>query len=111
MGKKYGQLLPMIRSELAGLERVSATNIGHLVAAGQPVLVEINGEQLRIEPGELTVEAVSPEGYMVSGDSALLVALKTVISPALRLEGQARDLAMPTRATSSGMPRFMCSRS
>jgi isoleucyl-tRNA synthetase len=103
MGKKYGRLLPMIRSELAGLDKVSATNLGQLVAAGQHVLVEINGEQLRLEPEELTVEPVSPEGYVVSGDEALLVALKTVISPALRREGQARDLV---RAIQDGRKRL-----
>jgi isoleucyl-tRNA synthetase len=92
LGKKYGRLLPMIRSELAGLDRVSAAKISRLVESRQHVLLEIDGHQLRLEPEELAIEPMSPEGYTISGDDRLLVALNPAISPALRLEGQARDL-------------------
>jgi isoleucyl-tRNA synthetase len=92
LGRKYGRLLPMIRSQLAGVDQSSAAEMGRLVAARQPVLLEIDGQQLQLQPEELTVEPTSLEGYAVSGDGRVLVALNTVITPALRLQGQARDL-------------------
>jgi isoleucyl-tRNA synthetase len=82
----------MIRSQLAVLDQSSATEIGRLVPASQPILLEIDGQQLHLQPEELTVEPTSLEGYAVSGDGRVLVALNTVIAPALRLQGQARDL-------------------
>ena len=92
LGKKYGRLLPMIRSALAGLDQPSAAEMARLVAARQPVSIEVDGQQLHLRPEELTVEPTSPEGYAVSGDGGVLVALNTTITPALRLQGQARDL-------------------
>ena len=82
----------MIRSQLAERDQSSATEIGRLVAASQPILLEIDGQQLHLQPGELTVEPTSLEDYAVSSDLRVLVSLNTVITPALRLQGQARDL-------------------
>jgi isoleucyl-tRNA synthetase len=92
LGPKYGRLLPAIRQALQELDDTATLSAVDTLEAGQPISIEIGGEPLELEPGEVIIEAGSPEGYAVAEGSGLLVALNTVLTPELILQGDARDL-------------------
>ncbi len=92
VGKKYGKLVPALRSALADLPADQARSAAQAVEAGTPFQLQVDGETLELQPDELLIETSSPEGYAVAEDDGALVALNTTITPDLRLEGIARDL-------------------
>jgi isoleucyl-tRNA synthetase len=92
LGPKYGKLLPAIRQALQRLDETAALKAVDTLEAEHPITVEIGGERLELEPGEVIVEAGSPEGYAVAEGNGVLVALNTVLTPELILQGDARDL-------------------
>src|SRR5262249_54827152 len=58
----------------------------------RPVRLEVDGQVLGLDPGELLVEASSPAGYAVAEERGVLVALDTAVTPELKREGLAREL-------------------
>ena len=92
VGKKYGRLVPALRSALADLRGEAASRLVQALEAGQSSEVKVDGETLSIGPEEVLVEAISPAGFAVAEAGGVLVALNTEVTPELRLEGRARDL-------------------
>jgi isoleucyl-tRNA synthetase len=92
LGKKYGRLIPAIKQALTALHGAEATKVARTLEAGESVELNVNGQTIPLGPGEVIVEATSPEGYAVAEGDGLLIALNTTITPELRLEGSARDL-------------------
>ncbi len=92
LGKKYGRLIPAIKQALAALHGAEATKVARALEAGESVELDANGQAITLGPGEVLVEATSPEGYTVAEGDGLLIALNTTITPELQLEGTARDL-------------------
>ncbi len=92
VGRKYGRLVPALRSALAALPPEQAREAARKVEAGESFTLAVEGQQLELAPNEVLVEATSPPGYVVAEENGILVALNTTITPDLRLEGQARDL-------------------
>jgi len=92
VGKKYGKQVPALRAALEALGGEAAAEAGRRVEAGQPVMLELDGQTVELLPEELLVETSSPEGYAVAEDGGVLVALDTTLTDELRLEGAARDL-------------------
>ncbi len=91
-GKKYGRLVPKIKYALESLSGQAAAEAAYALEAEQPIEIQVDGQTIRLEPGEVLVEATSPSGYAVAEGNGLLVALNTALTPELKLEGQARDL-------------------
>jgi isoleucyl-tRNA synthetase len=92
VGRKYRQQVPLIRKGLVALSGESAAAIARAVESGEAFDLAVDGQSLRLEPEDVLVEVTSPEGYAVAQGNGLLVALNTVITPELAMEGQARDL-------------------
>ncbi len=92
LGKKYGRLIPKIKTALESLQGVAALAAAHALEEDQPIEIQVDGQALWLEPAEVLVEATSPAGYAVVEGNGVLVALDTTLTPELLLEGQARDL-------------------
>jgi isoleucyl-tRNA synthetase len=64
------------------------------VAAGQPVVLAVNGEAVELAPEDVLVQAEPRPGFQVTNDPqrGIVVALDTVITPELKAEGLAREV-------------------
>jgi len=89
LGPKYGQRVPRIRATMATLP---AAEVAHKVRSGQPVEVHIDGETVRLEPGEVEVLASAKPGFAVAEEAGYVVAVTTVLTPELEQEGMAREV-------------------
>ncbi len=87
LGKKYGRLIPAIKTALAALKGQVATVAARLLESGQPIELLVNGQPLLIQPEKVLVASTSPQGYAVAEGNGLLVALNTTLTPELLLEG------------------------
>ena len=92
LGKKYGRQLPAITAALKTLEGEAARAAAQACEAGGLVQIQIDGQPLDLLAEELLVESSAPEGFAVAESEGMLVALSTLVTPELRLEGAARDL-------------------
>ncbi len=88
VGPKYGKLVPGIREALAQ----ASPETGARAAAGEGVVVIVDGEEVGLAPEELLVEPGEREGYAVEREGKLSVALLTELSPELLDEGLVREL-------------------
>jgi isoleucyl-tRNA synthetase len=89
LGRRLGRLLPALRAALAELDgREVAAN----VREGRPTVVEVEGQKVELEPEDLLLDARSPAGYAAQEERGYLAALRTEVTPELRLEGLARDV-------------------
>ena len=85
LGPKYGRELPRLRREL---EEADAAAVAAAVREGRNI--QLPGFSL--EPDEVIVEALAPEGYLALEREGYLAALDTRYDDALYLEGLAREL-------------------
>ncbi len=85
LGPKYGRDLPKVRQALAAAEPAA---VARAVREGRAI--ELEGFSL--EPDEVLVEALAPEGYVALEKEGYLAALDTRFDEALYLEGLAREL-------------------
>ena len=85
LGPKHGMELHYI---IEGLSNVDPREVAARVEAGQTV--EVEGYSL--EPDEVLVSGDDREGYSVATDAGYTVAVTTLITPELLLEGHAREL-------------------
>ena len=92
VGKKYGKQVPALTAALKALAGDEARAVAHAVEAGQPVQLTLDGQTVALLSEEVLVESSAPEGFAVAESDGLIVALNTTLTPALRLEGAARDL-------------------
>ncbi len=92
VGKKYGKLVPAIKSALEELKGEVAAEAGRRAEAGETIVVQVDCQPFELQADEVLVETSSPAGYAVAEDGGVLVALDTTLTDELRLEGAARDL-------------------
>ncbi|WP_041554664.1 isoleucine--tRNA ligase [Oceanithermus profundus] len=85
LGPKYGRDLPKVRQALAAADPAA---VARAVREGRAV--ELEG--FTLEPDEVLVEALAPEGYVALEKEGYLAALDTRYDEALYLEGLAREL-------------------
>jgi isoleucyl-tRNA synthetase len=88
VGPRYGRLVPGIRSALAQ----APPEVGARAAAGEPVSVAVEGEEIPLSPDELLVEPKEREGYALEREEGLSVALSTELDAELLDEGLVREL-------------------
>ncbi len=86
LGPKYGRQVNEIRSLL---ETADAAAVAASVRAGETVIL---GE-FSLAPDEILVDNVAAEGYAVESDGTYTVGISTEITPELKAEGAARELA------------------
>ena len=86
LGPKYGRQVNDIRNLL---ENADASAVATSVRAGENVAL---GEFV-LSPDEILVDNVAAEGYAVESDGTYTVGISTEITPELRAEGYARDIA------------------
>jgi isoleucyl-tRNA synthetase len=88
VGPKYGRLVPGIREALAQ----APPEVGARAAAGEPVRVKADGQEVSLSPEELLVEPTEREGYALAREGDLSVALSTELDEELLDEGLVREL-------------------
>ena len=97
LGPKHGKLMRTIASALA---EADAASVARDVAAGCPVVLALEGVgDVSVLPEEISVETVAREGFRVETDNGRSVALDTVITDDLKMEGFARELVNKIQAT------------
>jgi len=88
LGQKYGPRFPAIRKAILELD---AKETSTKLQAGDPVKVEVDGETLEILPDEVEVKVEAKKGFSTASEGSYVASLTTEITPALELEGLARD--------------------
>jgi isoleucyl-tRNA synthetase len=89
LGPKFGSRFPRVR---AALQNMDAAAMAAQVMAGEPVLVEVDGETFALDPSEVLVQTTPVEGLAVASDKGISVAVDEVLTPELLAEGLAREL-------------------
>ena len=88
LGQKYGRLVPRIQSALGEMD---AKGLSERLEREGWVAVELNGQEVRLNAEDVSVETRARDGLAVAGGEALLVALDTRLDDDLRDEGFARE--------------------
>jgi len=88
LGKKIGKLIPQAQKVLQGFDRKQI----QALAAGHNLKVEIGGEMVELEPGDVQIERKVKEGLAAGNEGELTVALDTALNDELIEEGLAREL-------------------
>ena len=89
LGKRFGKRLPEVREALAAAD---AAAIASAAARGNSFALEVGGETLTLEAGEVLVETRSAEGFACGEDGGYLTALDTTLDAELVREGIAREM-------------------
>ncbi|MGI6207442.1 MAG: isoleucine--tRNA ligase [Anaerolineae bacterium] len=89
LGPKYGRLFPAIRSVVAGLTDAEAAEG---LKRGQPLVIEVQGQQVELEPDEVEVIMEPAAGLSLAAEAGYAVGVDTEITEGLRLEGLAREV-------------------
>jgi isoleucyl-tRNA synthetase len=89
LGPKYGKQVPFIGQALAGLDAgVAAAKL----KAGENVELNLDGETITLEPGEIEIMAAAREGLATAEEQGYVVGIQTELDDALIAEGMARDV-------------------
>jgi isoleucyl-tRNA synthetase len=89
LGKRYGKLIPAIRS---ALEAADGAAIAGAIARGESFEIQAGQETLTLAGDDVLVETSSAEGYACAEDGGYLTALDTTLSEDLVNEGFAREV-------------------
>jgi isoleucyl-tRNA synthetase len=89
VGRRYGRLIPAIRRVLA---QSDGSAIAKLVARGEILKIEVEGQAVELEPGALLIETTSAEGFACAEDGGYLVGLDTTLTDELLREGLIREI-------------------
>jgi isoleucyl-tRNA synthetase len=89
LGQRYGRRFPAIKAALQELDPLA---VAHMVEAGKPVDVSVEGETIAVLPDEVQVRKQPKPGLAVAEDAGYLVAVTTELNDMLRWEGYAREV-------------------
>lgn len=94
VGRKYKALYPKIKAALAEASQtaVDAANLARRFAAGESVMLEVEGQEVALAPEEVDVWSRPREGYAVAEEGSYIVAVSTALTDELLSEGLAREL-------------------
>jgi isoleucyl-tRNA synthetase len=88
LGPKLGKRMG---AAVAALESLDPAAVTRAFSAGEPIHLNLDGEVLALEPGDLFLNHQGPEGLAVAIEDQTFVGLSTELTPALVREGLARD--------------------
>jgi len=88
-GKKFGKLLNAIKSKL---ENDDADIISKKCSANEPIIYNIENENVELLPEDIFIDTKPAEDFTVAENEDIFVAIKTKLSEQLLNEGIARDL-------------------
>ncbi len=89
LGPKYGKLVPKIRQSLSAMD---AFSVAQKVASGEAVSIDVEGQRIELQPGEILVRENNRPGLASASANGYVVALDTEITEDLLYEGIARDV-------------------
>ncbi len=89
LGPKFGADFPKVRAALVALDPAQAAA---QVEAGENLTLTLDGEVVELSPDEVIVETLPAEGLATAASRAVTVGIDAVITPALKSEGQAREI-------------------
>ncbi len=89
LGKKFGAKFPALRAAVAQLDQAQ---LARELQAGQPIKVNVNGEEHLIAPGEADVKVAPKAGWAVATDGGYTVGVSTELTTELAQEGLAREV-------------------
>ena len=90
LGPKYGKKLPLIKQ---ALEKLDSEEASQKIIEGKPLVLYFPEEVIRLEPEEVFIHRKDLPGFAAEAEGSHLVILDTQITPQLRKEGWARDIA------------------
>jgi isoleucyl-tRNA synthetase len=88
LGQKHKGLFPKIAQAVSALDAEQAAKA---LLAGEAVQVTVEGNLYEVLPEEVEVRVEARSGLVVSQEGPYLAALHTVVTPALEMEGLARE--------------------
>ena len=91
VGPKYGKLLNGIRNTLQSPDYDGTAAMAELTSNGF-ISLNIDGNEVKLEEGDLLIEVKQTEGYFSMSDHGITVALDTTLTDALINEGFLREL-------------------
>ena len=89
LGPRFGTDFPGVR---AALNDMDSAQVAASVAAGEAISFDLNGETVSLTGEEILVSTETAEDLAVAADKVVTVAVYTVLSPALKAEGLAREI-------------------
>jgi len=95
LGPRLGALLPQVRAALAALD---PAQVAARVQSGQALTLDLDGQTVTLEPGEVRVQTEPAPGLAVASDKTATVAVDATLTPELRAEGLARELVRRIQA-------------
>jgi isoleucyl-tRNA synthetase len=88
LGPRLGDRIKALKGALAGLD----AGLVQALEGGDPIKVDLEGEEIEIAPDEVTIRKKEKEGYLFESDGAGSIVLDTAITPELLAEGRAREI-------------------
>ncbi len=95
LGPRLGGRFPKARAALSALD---PAKVAASVAAGLPIVLEVDGETLELAASEVLVETKPAEGLAVAADKLATVAVDATLTPELKAEGLAREMVRRIQA-------------
>jgi isoleucyl-tRNA synthetase len=89
LGPRFGKRFPALRAALEALDPSAAVR---RLRAGLPLELAVEGETVELAPEEVLVREEPGEGLAVASERGATVAVDTVLTPELRMEGLAREV-------------------
>ncbi|MBQ7349079.1 MAG: class I tRNA ligase family protein, partial [Clostridia bacterium] len=89
LGPKYGAKLGKVR---AFLENCNGAEVVSTVKSGKNYVAEYDGETFEFALDDLLISTESAEGYVSASDSGITVVMDTVVTDALKQEGDEREI-------------------
>jgi isoleucyl-tRNA synthetase len=89
LGPRFGGQFPQVRAALSAMD---PAGVVHQVQQGLPVVVTMDSEDIELTPEEVLIRTHPAAGLAVATEKGVTVAVDTAVTPALRMEGLAREL-------------------
>ena len=92
LGPKYGPLVQKILARFKALDAHGANEAARQIQTTGKLSFTLEGQQVELSASEVEVVSTARPGFITAEERGYVVALDTVITPALREEGLVRDL-------------------